>query len=85
MDETRDRGNGYRTHSGINENSHQFSCNSCPLSTKAFIKTRFLFLQAIFLLHANRVGHGYHVVQSAELYNYVIDKQIHLEVCEIQP
>jgi hypothetical protein len=24
-------------------------------------------------------------VQSAELYNYVIDKQIHLEVCKIQP
>ena len=41
------------------------------------------FYQAIFLLHANRVGHGYHVVGDPELYKYVIEKQVHLEVCKI--
>ncbi|CAB4045252.1 Adenosine deaminase, partial [Paramuricea clavata] len=35
--------------------------------------------EAIFLLHANRIGHGYHVLQDPELYKLVIEKQIHLE------
>ena len=39
-----------------------------------------LFFQAIFLLHANRIGHGYHVLGDEDLYKYVIEKQIHLEV-----
>ena len=42
---------------------------------------RFFSIQAIFLLHANRIGHGYHVLQDPELYKLVIEQQIHLEVC----
>ena len=83
MDETRVMGTGHilasmKTHT----NSHATLVLFQPEHS---LKPDLFFLQAIFLLHANRVGHGYHVVQSAELYNYVIDKQIHLEVCEIQP
>lgn len=37
--------------------------------------------EAIFLLHANRIGHGYHVLQDPDLYKLVIEKQIHLELC----
>lgn len=39
--------------------------------------------EAIFLLHANRIGHGYHVLGDEDLYKYVIEKQIHLELCPI--
>ncbi|XP_028404296.1 adenosine deaminase-like [Dendronephthya gigantea] len=37
--------------------------------------------EAIFLLHADRIGHGYHVLENPELYQLVIDRQIHLELC----
>ncbi|XP_046864518.1 adenosine deaminase-like isoform X3 [Xenia sp. Carnegie-2017] len=36
--------------------------------------------EAIFLLHAERIGHGYNVLQDPALYKLVINKKIHLEV-----
>ncbi|XP_046864517.1 adenosine deaminase-like isoform X2 [Xenia sp. Carnegie-2017] len=37
--------------------------------------------EAIFLLHAERIGHGYNVLQDPALYKLVINKKIHLELC----
>lgn len=37
--------------------------------------------EALDILHAERIGHGYQVVQDEELYKRVINEKIHLEVC----
>lgn len=37
-------------------------------------------MQAIEWLHADRIGHGYFLVQDEELYNKVKKDRIHLEV-----
>ena len=47
-------------------------------------KFLFVLFKAIFLLHADRIGHGYHVLEDSELYKHVIEKQIHLEVSMTQ-
>lgn len=36
---------------------------------------------ALDTLHAERIGHGYHVIQDAELYQRIVKEKIHLEVC----
>lgn len=36
---------------------------------------------ALDILHAERIGHGYHVIQDAELYRRTVNERIHLEVC----
>ncbi|KAL9962813.1 hypothetical protein ACROYT_G031956 [Oculina patagonica] len=37
--------------------------------------------EALDILHAERIGHGYHVLEDIALYKRVIDEGIHLEVC----
>ncbi|PFX10995.1 Adenosine deaminase, partial [Stylophora pistillata] len=41
----------------------------------------FVSLEALDTLHAERIGHGYHVIQDAELYQRIVKEKIHLEVC----
>ena len=36
--------------------------------------------KALDILHAERIGHGYHVIQDEELYKRVVNEKIHLEV-----
>ena len=36
--------------------------------------------QAIELLHAERIGHGYHVVNNHEIYQLAKTKGVHFEV-----
>ncbi|CAK8697338.1 unnamed protein product [Clavelina lepadiformis] len=38
---------------------------------------------AINLLHATRIGHGYHVVDDEEIYTETKEKNIHIEVCPL--
>ena len=45
----------------------------------AFI-LHFVFVEALDILHAERIGHGYHVIQDAELYRRTVEERIHLEV-----
>ena len=45
----------------------------------AFI-LHFVFVEALDILHAERIGHGYHVIQDAELYRRTVKERIHLEV-----
>ena len=45
----------------------------------AFI-LNFVFVEALDILHAERIGHGYHVIQDAELYRRTVKERIHLEV-----
>ena len=40
----------------------------------------FVFVEALDILHAERIGHGYHVIQDAELYRRTVKERIHLEV-----
>ncbi|XP_020610606.1 adenosine deaminase-like isoform X2 [Orbicella faveolata] len=37
--------------------------------------------EALDILHAERIGHGYHVLEDNALYKRIIDERIHLEVC----
>lgn len=37
--------------------------------------------EALDILHAERIGHGYHVLEDNALYKRIIDEGIHLEVC----
>lgn len=37
--------------------------------------------EALDVLHAERIGHGYRVIQDEALYKRIIDEKIHLEVC----
>lgn len=39
-----------------------------------------LFSKALDILHAERIGHGYHVLEDNALYKRIIDERIHLEV-----
>ena len=36
--------------------------------------------KALNILHAERIGHGYHVLEDDMLYRRIIDENIHLEV-----
>ena len=38
------------------------------------------YFKALDILHAERIGHGYNVLQVDALYRRVIDEKIHLEV-----
>ncbi|NXY38817.1 ADA deaminase, partial [Pomatorhinus ruficollis] len=38
-------------------------------------------LQAVYVLKAERVGHGYHVVEDPELYKELLKIKMHFEVC----
>ncbi|XP_074144615.1 adenosine deaminase [Sminthopsis crassicaudata] len=37
--------------------------------------------QAVDVLHAERIGHGYHTLEDATLYNNLLGKNMHFEVC----
>ncbi|XP_067005028.1 adenosine deaminase isoform X2 [Anabrus simplex] len=37
--------------------------------------------RAVENYHAERIGHGYHVLESREIYSSILEKQIHLETC----
>lgn len=37
--------------------------------------------EALNILHAERIGHGYHVLEDDMLYRRIIDENIHLEAC----
>jgi len=39
-----------------------------------------LLFKALDVLHAERIGHGYHVLEDETLYRRIIDERIHLEV-----
>ena len=41
------------------------------------------FLKALDILHAERIGHGYHVLEDNVLYQRIINEGIHLEVSKI--
>ena len=45
--------------------------------------TVFLSSKALDILHAERIGHGYHVLEDNALYKRIIDEGIHLEVSKI--
>lgn len=40
-----------------------------------------LYVQAVDLYHAERIGHGYHVVDSDAAYKLCMDRGIHFECC----
>ena len=51
------------------------------LLTVAVFFTFFAFSsKALNILHAERIGHGYHVLEDEMLYRRIIDENIHLEV-----
>jgi len=39
-----------------------------------------LLFKALDVLHAERIGHGYHVLEDEALYRRIIDERIHVEV-----
>ena len=39
-----------------------------------------LSFKALDVLHAERIGHGYHAIEDDALYKRIIDEGIHLEV-----
>ena len=49
------------------------------ITTSIFINLN-IYLQALDWLHAERIGHGYFIVQDEELYNTIKRNKIHLEV-----
>ena len=42
----------------------------------------FIVLKALDVLHAERIGHGYRVLEDKRIYRRVIEEQVHLEVME---
>ncbi len=44
-------------------------------------RTCLLSLQAIFDLHAERIGHGYNVVENEDIYKDCLERRIHFECC----
>ena len=54
-----------------------------PASTTQLKAHCIFFVKALDILHAERIGHGYHVLEDNVLYKRIIDEGIHLEVSKI--
>ena len=54
--------------------------NNACLRISILITLMISLFKALDILHAERIGHGYHVLQDEELYKRVVNEKIHLEV-----
>lgn len=53
---------------------------TCTIQNAINLFTLLYFFQALTQLHAERIGHGYHILEDPELYQEIIEKEVHLEV-----
>lgn len=42
-----------------------------------------IVFQAVEVLKAERIGHGYHTVEDPHLYKELLNKNMHFEVCNV--